>query len=223
MCIRDRVCSCQDEFAEAPNIPQGQIPQISVEANIFGQISDANGVALEGAEISVGGETQFSNVNGFFGFNSITSMRYGEVITINQEGYFPAIRRINPINGSDNFVEFQLLSNQPVHSYSSTESSVLEMADGTSLTFPADAISDVNGSDFIGNVNVAFQCIDPTSENILNVLPGSLEGVNEEGEINTLKSYGMVSVELTDDSGSCLLYTSPSPRDATLSRMPSSA
>ena len=28
---------------------------------------------------------------------------------------------------------------------------------------------------------------------------------------------------MTDDEGSCLLYTSPSPRDATLSRMPSSA
>ena len=27
----------------------------------------------------------------------------------------------------------------------------------------------------------------------------------------------------TSDSSSCLLYTSPSPRDATLSRMPSSA
>ena len=36
--------------------------------------------------------------------------------------------------------------------------------------------------------------------------------VNNEEEYNALKS-----------SGSCLLYTSPSPRDATLSRMPSSA
>ena len=30
-------------------------------------------------------------------------------------------------------------------------------------------------------------------------------------------------VKLFNDTGSCLLYTSPSPRDATLSRMPSSA
>ena len=32
-----------------------------------------------------------------------------------------------------------------------------------------------------------------------------------------------MDVPITTDSGSCLLYTSPSPRDATLSRMPSSA
>ena len=30
-------------------------------------------------------------------------------------------------------------------------------------------------------------------------------------------------VTFTTESGDCLLYTSPSPRDATLSRMPSSA
>ena len=38
--------------------------------------------------------------------------------------------------------------------------------------------------------------------------------VNDEGD--RLKT-------LIDDLGCCLLYTSPSPRDATLSRMPSSA
>ena len=32
-----------------------------------------------------------------------------------------------------------------------------------------------------------------------------------------------VGKEIFDDGGVCLLYTSPSPRDATLSRMPSSA
>ena len=31
------------------------------------------------------------------------------------------------------------------------------------------------------------------------------------------------SFEISENIGSCLLYTSPSPRDATLSRMPSSA
>ena len=31
------------------------------------------------------------------------------------------------------------------------------------------------------------------------------------------------SVGIFGDAGACLLYTSPSPRDATLSRMPSSA
>ena len=41
-------------------------------------------------------------------------------------------------------------------------------------------------------------------------------------EINVFVKYGMLSEEKFHDKA-CLLYTSPSPRDATLSRMPSSA
>ena len=36
-------------------------------------------------------------------------------------------------------------------------------------------------------------------------------------------SFGILSASWDKEPGSCLLYTSPSPRDATLSRMPSSA
>ena len=37
------------------------------------------------------------------------------------------------------------------------------------------------------------------------------------------ESEEQVSADATEESSDCLLYTSPSPRDATLSRMPSSA
>ena len=36
-------------------------------------------------------------------------------------------------------------------------------------------------------------------------------------------NYTYYQTKFTSDSNICLLYTSPSPRDATLSRMPSSA
>ena len=39
----------------------------------------------------------------------------------------------------------------------------------------------------------------------------------------TLVGGGVFSLEQTRRNEACLLYTSPSPRDATLSRMPSSA
>ena len=49
----------------------------------------------------------------------------------------------------------------------------------------------------------------------------------EEGEMygRVIKLLGsdQVLVKCTDDITSCLLYTSPSPRDRTRSRMPSSA
>ena len=47
--------------------------------------------------------------------------------------------------------------------------------------------------------------------------------INGYGCLNeTYKTYGLIAKEI-EYIDSCLLYTSPSPRDATLSRMPSSA
>ena len=48
---------------------------------------------------------------------------------------------------------------------------------------------------------------------------GNLVNVTDDGG---LRHNGKI-IEITEDYINCLLYTSPSPRDATLSRMPSSA
>ena len=50
-------------------------------------------------------------------------------------------------------------------------------------------------------------------ENVLEIGPG--QGALSEKIVDVAKSLSMVEI--------CLLYASPSPRDATLSRMPSSA
>ena len=46
---------------------------------------------------------------------------------------------------------------------------------------------------------------------------------SSDGTIKIFNLYGQLVEERSYDSSTCLLYTSPSPRDATLSRMPSSA
>ena len=65
------------------------------------------------------------------------------------------------------------------------------------------------------------------------VYPRLYEGVGSQDGIVVVKSvgppidnfvvYGVSLAQDGEDVKSCLLYTSPSPRDATLSRMPSSA
>ena len=47
--------------------------------------------------------------------------------------------------------------------------------------------------------------------------------VYEKGFFPLLKKYGGTFVTYDDQTYTCLLYTSPSPRDRTRSRMPSSA
>ena len=52
------------------------------------------------------------------------------------------------------------------------------------------------------------------------IAPGRYVAVNQLGEVKSITVDVVQAGKSTDD---CLLYTSPSPRDATLSRMPSSA
>ena len=54
---------------------------------------------------------------------------------------------------------------------------------------------------------------------------GKLRGAPVEATGEVIFNTSMTGYQeiLTDPSYNCLLYTSPSPRDATLSRMPSSA
>ena len=56
------------------------------------------------------------------------------------------------------------------------------------------------------------------SENIIRLIIGENNSINLEEENYAIKK--LKEIEIVDY---CLLYTSPSPRDATLSRMPSSA
>ena len=47
--------------------------------------------------------------------------------------------------------------------------------------------------------------------------------ITGDAKKNAAATAQLVGIDLSDQEYTCLLYTSPSPRDATLSRMPSSA
>ena len=72
-------------------------------------------------------------------------------------------------------------------------------------------------------------CLGNNQEEVHQSLLNSKSGISyaEEYKEHNLKSHvhGKPNIKLEDhiDRKTCLLYTSPSPRDATLSRMPSSA
>ena len=53
--------------------------------------------------------------------------------------------------------------------------------------------------------------------------PYTFQGLGEEGLKLLRKAADLVELPIVTEVLDCLLYTSPSPRDATLSRMPSSA
>lgn len=60
-----------------------------------------------------------------------------------------------------------------------------------------------SGAAYTGNVNVTGAFIDPTADDINEIMPGSMRAISPNGE-SLLASFGMMVVELTDDSGNPL-------------------
>ena len=72
-------------------------------------------------------------------------------------------------------------------------------------------------SAMLGSVSVITNCLDDDNEFCNDM-------TSAEKKERVMRSSGYLSfMKDLDDWGSCLLYTSPSPRDGLLSRMPSSA
>ena len=77
-----------------------------------------------------------------------------------------------------------------------------------------------SGAISLANIATEFGGSTPHS---LSEYYGVATGVPSSGTISFDDFYGTSSVVTVTRSSSCLLYTSPSPRDGLLSRMPSSA
>ena len=78
------------------------------------------------------------------------------------------------------------------------------------------AKEDFVGSDTGTNNSIANSLV------LSREIPG-LNASNVEVFVNNIRQEPDVAYFIKDDANGCLLYTSPSPRDGLLSRMPSSA
>ena len=89
------------------------------------------------------------------------------------------------------------------------------------LNFDIDKISDFKKIN-LNNIN-GFNVTIPYKEKIIGYLDEIEESANNIGAVNTIKILKNKLVGYNTDYLGCLLYTSPSPRDGQISRMPSSA
>ena len=80
-------------------------------------------------------------------------------------------------------------------------------------------------SSFFGVIDALRQhdLVKILAEPVLTTVSGRPAAFNAGGEFPILIPQGLGTVAIEYKKFGCLLYTSPSPRDATLSRMPSSA
>lgn len=178
-----------------------------VYATIFGIVQTETEIPIENAIVRIVGEITYTTTTdekGRFFFRDTTMNQAGTYLTVSKTGYFEGSDRFFPREASINYTKITLLNKSSIGSFLSIEGGTISSADSISLYFPPNSIVTQDGENFEGTVNVLAQWIDPTADNLGEIMPGNLQGLNSDLDYVSLFSAGMIAVELESTTGESL-------------------
>lgn len=195
--------ACQRELKnDLPDIEPGIVVNASpVNASVTGVILDESGTPMPGALVKAGGQTMMTNDKGLFRFNNIQLDKYNSVVKVEKAGYFQAIRTFSALANNTNFVRIKLIPKNEIGNFVATTGGTVTLG-GSTITLPGNAVVlKSNNQPYTGTVRVFAANIDPTQNDIDQVIPGSFQATDANNYRVILKSYGMMAVELEGSGG----------------------
>ena len=200
---------CQREI-DNPNPGGGTTTNSGVNDNIMvsggvrGTVIDENGQPVSGASVTSGGSITTTDRYGAFRFSNINLSKENGYVKVTKQGYFMGTRTFASTAGRTHNVRIQLIPKTNTGTFSGTSGGTITLSGGGKLVMPANAVTDATGTPYTGTVNVAMTWIDPTSQNLSDIVPGDLRGITTAGEERGLETFGMLGVELTGPGGQAL-------------------
>lgn len=188
------------------DLPAGAEPGIvvnasPVNASVTGVILDESGTPMPGALVKAGGQTMMTNDKGLFRFNNIQLDKYNSVVKVEKAGYFQAIRTFSAVVNNTNFVRIKLIPKNEIDNFVSTAGGTITLG-GSTITIPGNSVVlKSNNQPYMGIVRVFAANIDPTQNDIGEIIPGSFQATDANNYRVLLKSYGMMAVELEGSGG----------------------
>ena len=203
--------SCQKSLNDF-GISGDQIPDLTtkVNASVSGFVTDENNQAVSGATVKFGNATIMTDEYGYFSFSLNNVIKNAAMVSVTYPGYFKGIKTFIAEEGKSAFFRIQLLPKTTAGSFNATSGGVVSLPNGMSINFPSNAISDFtssNSTPYSGTVNVSVHWLNPTAPNLAQIMPGDLRGIDSDGALKVLQTYGMAAVELTGDAGQVLNIT----------------
>lgn len=163
-----------------------------------GRIIDEDGQPVIDAQVRAGNELAVTDANGVFRLAPTRLPAENAKLSVNKIGYFEFSRAYIVQNNALQTVTIQLLRKVLAGTINGNAGGTVQVPGGASLVFPAGAVS------HSGAVNVYARYLDPTASDLSLHMPGDLRGINASGEEQSLSTYGMIAVEITDQSGQVL-------------------
>jgi hypothetical protein len=200
------VVSCQKELSGGGTIITETPPDLTskIASSVSGFVTDETNAAVEGATVQFGTSNATTDKYGYFEFSNVQVVKNAAVLTVIKPGYFKGIKTYIAAESKSAFFRIKLLPKTTQGNFDAAAGGTVTLTNGLSVSFPAAAVKLAAGGAYTGPVNVAAQWINPSANDLVNIMPGDLRGLDSLGFLRTLTTYGMAAVELTGSGGELL-------------------
>jgi hypothetical protein len=176
-----------------------------VSSSVSGFVVNENNLPVLNATVQVGSSTVSTDKYGFFEVRDVRVIKNAATATVNKTGYFKSIKTYTATEGKSVFFRIKLIPKTNSGTISSSSGGSVTLSNGMSISFPASSVVNAaTNAVYNGTVNVAAYWINPASNEISSIMPGDLRGLNTDGNLQLLATYGMAAVELTGAGGELL-------------------
>jgi hypothetical protein len=176
-----------------------------ISSSVSGFVTDENDTAVLGASVQFGSVTTTTDKYGYFEAKNVQVVKEAAVVTVSKTGYFKGIKTYMAKEGKSAFFRIKLMPKNIIGTISAASGGIIAQPNGFSVKLTAGSI--VNASTntaYTGQVNIAAYWINPTAADLAKIMPGDLRGINTDGALKLLQTFGMAAVELTGASGELL-------------------
>jgi len=184
-----------------------------------GKVMDTNGLPISGVRVSTGKVNTTTDEMGSFSLSQAEVVNKRMVMKFEKEGYFTLTR--SGVKENDMYVEavLQRKGNSEISletTFETSEAKSLEVPAGMKVKLQPQSIMRADGKPYSGKVKADMLYLDPNNENFSGLMPGGdLAAINATNNQVMLISWGMVNVNLTDESGKPLQLKSDTPAEIT--------
>ncbi|HET6767931.1 MAG TPA: carboxypeptidase-like regulatory domain-containing protein [Chitinophagaceae bacterium] len=200
--------SCQKEVKnDSFNLGSGAgtgttINPTPVTGNVTGKVVDNNDIAVTGAVVRSGNNSTTTDSRGLFRFDNIQLDKYAALVTVEKSGFFKGYRVFSASASNTNFVKLKLVKKTLTGTIEAGAGGSVDLPDNSKITLaPSGVVIKSTNQNYTGSVKVYAAPIDPTSTDIAQIVPGSLQGIDAGNYRVILKSFGMLAVELEGSNG----------------------
>lgn len=189
-----------DNFSPAPDLSTNVNSSV-----VSGFVTYQNDYPVSGATVQVGSGITTTDKFGYFEIRNVQVIQNAAKVTVSKPGYFKCIKTYIAAEGKGAFFRIKLIQRAIVGTINGATGGSSVLSNGLKMTFPANAlVNAATHAAYTGTVNIAAYWMNPTASDLQDIMPGDLRGINDNGKLQLLTSYGMAVVELTGSAGQLL-------------------